>query len=93
MARSVRPWKPSSKASTAWRPVAARAIFTAFSTASAPELAKNVFLGKSPGDEGVQALGEADVALVRRHVEAAVGEALELRAWRPPRRRRWRGPR
>ena len=49
MASSVRPWKPSSKASTAGRPVAARAIFTAFSTASAPEFANSVFLGKSPG--------------------------------------------
>jgi hypothetical protein len=29
--------------------VAARAIFTAFSTASAPELANMVFLAKSPG--------------------------------------------
>ena len=46
MARRVRPWKPSSKASTAGRPVAARAIFTAFSTASAPEFTKNVFFGK-----------------------------------------------
>ncbi len=49
MASSVRPWKPSSKAMTASRPVAARAIFTAFSTASAPEFAKNVFFLKWPG--------------------------------------------
>ena len=49
MASSVRPWKPSSKARTAGRPVAARAIFTAFSTASAPEFTKSVFFGKSPG--------------------------------------------
>ena len=34
---SVRPWNALSKTSTAGRPVAARAIFTAFSTASAPE--------------------------------------------------------
>ena len=35
--RSVRPWKEPSKTITAGRPVAARAILTAFSTASAPE--------------------------------------------------------
>ncbi|MNR33945.1 hypothetical protein D3C85_1516730 [compost metagenome] len=33
---SVRPWKPPPKAMMPGRPVAARAIFTAFSTASAP---------------------------------------------------------
>jgi hypothetical protein len=48
-ARRVRPWKASSKQRTAARPVAARAIFTAFSTASAPEFRKSVFFGKSPG--------------------------------------------
>ncbi len=32
----VRPWKPPSKAMTACRPVAARAILTALSTASPP---------------------------------------------------------
>ena len=31
------------------RPVWARAIFTAFSSASAPLLSSNVFLAKSPG--------------------------------------------
>jgi hypothetical protein len=36
MVRSVRPWKAWSKTRTAGRPVAARAILTAFSTASAP---------------------------------------------------------
>jgi hypothetical protein len=35
---SVRPWNPRSKATMARGPVAARAIFTAFSTASGPEL-------------------------------------------------------
>ena len=35
---SVRPWKAPLNAITAGRPVASRAIFTAFSTASAPEL-------------------------------------------------------
>ena len=36
MAISVRPWKAPEKAMTLVRPVAARAILTAFSTASAP---------------------------------------------------------
>ena len=38
--RSVRPWKPLSKTTTAGRPVAERAILTAFSIASAPELTR-----------------------------------------------------
>jgi hypothetical protein len=38
MVNSVLPWKPPSKHRIAGRPVAARANFTAFSTASAPEL-------------------------------------------------------
>ena len=37
---SVRPWKALSKTTTAGRPVAHRAILTAFSTASAPELTR-----------------------------------------------------
>src|SRR6185503_2716271 len=36
IASSVRPWNALSNATTAWRPVAQRAIFTAFSIASAP---------------------------------------------------------
>src|SRR6266511_3195540 len=47
MVRSVRPWKPPSKHTTAGRPVAARANFTAFSTASAPAL-KNAALRSPP---------------------------------------------
>ena len=46
---SVRPWNPPEKAITAERLVWMRAIFTAFSTASAPEFKNSVFLGKSPG--------------------------------------------
>ncbi|MCY1534675.1 hypothetical protein D9M68_700550 [compost metagenome] len=49
MPMKVRPWKPPEKAMTAWRPVEARAILTAFSTASAPVVTKIVFLAKSPG--------------------------------------------
>jgi len=42
----VRPWKPPVKAMTPERPVAARAIFTAFSVASAP-VVKNTDLSGS----------------------------------------------
>ncbi len=45
----VRPWKLPPKAITAGRPVAMRAILTAFSTASAPVVTKIVFFSKSPG--------------------------------------------
>ena len=47
--RSVRPWKACSNTTTASRPVAMRAIFTAFSRASAPLLASMVFFGNVPG--------------------------------------------
>ena len=49
MARSVRPWNAWSNVTTADLPVALRAIFTAFSTASAPEFANIVRLSNSPG--------------------------------------------
>ena len=49
IANSVRPWNAWSNVTTACRPVDLRAIFTAFSTASAPELANIVFLSTSPG--------------------------------------------
>ncbi len=45
----VRPWKPPLKAMTPGRPVARRAIFTAFSTASAPVDRNSVFAGPSIG--------------------------------------------
>jgi len=45
----LRPWKPPLKAITAWRFVAARAILTAFSTASAPVEKKIVLAGPSIG--------------------------------------------
>src|SRR5207244_858153 len=47
--RFVRPWKAWSKAITAVRPVATRAILTAFSTASAPELTSSDFVSAVPG--------------------------------------------
>ena len=49
MARSVRPWKAPPNAITPVRPVCTRAIFTAFSTASAPVVTKSVFFGVLPG--------------------------------------------
>jgi hypothetical protein len=42
----VRPWKALSKTTTAGRPVASRAILTAFSTASAPELTRIDFCSR-----------------------------------------------
>ena len=45
----VRPWNAPEKAMTAARPVAARAILTAFSTASAPVDISMVLFGPSPG--------------------------------------------
>ena len=44
MVRLVRPWYAWSKATIAVRPVACRAILTAFSTASDPELNRADFL-------------------------------------------------
>ena len=44
---SVRPWKALSKTTTAGRPVAARAILTAFSIASAPELTRIDFCSRA----------------------------------------------
>jgi hypothetical protein len=41
----VRPWKPPANAMTPGRPVAARAILIAFSTASAPVVKNAVFFG------------------------------------------------
>src|SRR5437763_653152 len=49
MVRFVRPWKARSKTTTPARPVAARAILTAFSTASAPELRRIDFVSEPPG--------------------------------------------
>jgi len=47
--RFVRPWYACSSTATPARPVYLRAIFTPFSTASAPELTSTVFFAKSPG--------------------------------------------
>ena len=52
---SSRPWKARSKTTTPGRPVAARAILTAFSTASAPELTSSDFVPVSARPELVEA--------------------------------------
>ena len=75
---SVRPWNAWSNATTAGRPVAARAIFTAFSTASAPEFTSIDRFSPGHGRAGVQLLAHRDVALVRRHLEARVQERGRL---------------
>src|SRR5262245_46359858 len=49
IAMNVRPWKPPPNAITPDRPVWARAILIAFSTASAPVDTKIVFFGVEPG--------------------------------------------
>ena len=49
MVRLVRPWKAWSRLTIARRPVYLRAILTAFSTASAPELTRIECFSKSPG--------------------------------------------
>ncbi len=46
---SVRPWNAWSKQTIASRPVAMRAILTAFSTASAPEFCSSAFFANAPG--------------------------------------------
>ena len=71
---SVRPWNAWSNAITAGRPVAARAIFTAFSTASAPEFTSNERFSCVPGVRCRELFAHRDVALVRRHLEARVEE-------------------
>src|SRR5919112_6606580 len=49
MVRLVRPWYAWSNTTTAGRPVAWRAILTAFSTASAPELNSAARFSTTPG--------------------------------------------
>src|SRR5207237_5865104 len=47
--RLVRPWKAPSKTTTPGRPVAERAILTAFSIPSAPELTSRLRVSVAPG--------------------------------------------
>ena len=76
----VRPWNPPEKAMTAARPVAARAILTAFSTASAPVDISTRLVRALAGRERVQLLAERDIRLIRRDLEAGVGDLVELGA-------------
>ena len=69
--RLVRPWYAWSRTSTASRPVARRAIFTAFSTASAPELTSTDRLAWSPGVSRASASQTATYSsygLIMKHV-------------------------
>src|SRR4026207_382185 len=81
MARLVRPWKPCSKQTTPCLPVQYRATLTAFSTASAPLLRKNVRFSWSPGVPRcapVPPCRQLDVGLVGGNREADVGKPVEL---------------
>ena len=49
MVINERPWNPFPKVTIPWRRVYERAIFTAFSTASAPVEKNEVFAGPSIG--------------------------------------------
>jgi hypothetical protein len=60
------------------RPVACRAILTAFSTASAPELNRADFFSWSPGVSSLSFSQTCDVAVVGRDHEAGVGERGDL---------------
>ncbi len=76
---SVRPWKAFSKTITAGRPVAARAIFTAFSIASAPEVDEDrPLLAAAARRELREALADLDVRLVDPDHEALVEVAVCL---------------
>ena len=64
---------------TAGRPVNLRDSLTAFSTLSAPLLARIVFFVNVAGRELVEQLGQPDVRLVGRDQRADVDELLRLR--------------
>ena len=83
-APSVRPWKPPSSATIRVRPVALRAILSAASLASAPELQKKA---RPPGKRSASSAGEPEHRL--RPVEVRrVPEAVELLVGGRERRRR-----
>ena len=60
--------------------MARRAILTAFSTASEPELKRAEVLACEPGREGREFLTDLDVALIGRDHEAGVRERGDLGA-------------
>ena len=76
---SVRPWNARSNAITAGRPVAARAILTAFSTASAPEFSSTLLYSAAAGIELGQPPADLGVGLVHPDHEALVQVAVDLR--------------
>ena len=70
---SVRPWNALSKTTTAGRPVAARAILTAFSTASAPRVEEHRLLVVAAARRELgQPAADLDVRLVHADHEALV---------------------
>ncbi len=69
---SVRPWNALSKTTTAGRPVAARAILTAFSLASAPELTRIDFCS-SPA--------HGDSSASRRHTSTYGSYTPTMKHW------------
>ena len=77
--RLVRPWNAWSKTITAGRPVAVRAILTAFSTASAPEFRSRDFVSTpSARPRLVEQPADLDVRLVHPDHEALVEVAVDL---------------
>ena len=82
----VRPWKPSSAATITGRdgPWWRRTSLSAASLASVPELVKNT--RPSAAEQGEQALGQGDLALVQEQV-GGVRDGLHLAGHRPGDRR------
>ena len=78
MQASVRPWKLPEKAMTAERLVWIARDLDGVLHRLRPGGEEDGLLGRRPGGERVQLLGERDVALVRGHLEAGVGELLQL---------------
>ena len=80
IASSVRPWKALSKTITAGRPVATRAILTAFSTASAPEFSSSDFWSAPAARRELgEPAADLHVRLVHADHEALVEVAVDLR--------------
>ena len=75
----MRPWNALSKTITAGRPVATRAILTAFSIASAPEFSRSVFWSAAAaGGELGEPAADLDVRLVHPDHRALVQVAVDL---------------
>ena len=76
---SVRPWNARSNAITAGRPVAARAILTAFSTRLGARVQQHALVLAAAGIELGQPPADLDVGLVHADHEALVQVAVDLR--------------